>query len=130
MDNIDLQTVIDRIQNDDAGLTITNAFSINMLDTEIASLDSFTYCFQFNRVTVEQVREILGAGGYHRCCIGHADTATLVGQELGLPLQMNRETVRIMPHDVILVAQYTGPRLPEGTTELPEGASINYWVVW
>ena len=130
MDNIDLQAVIDRIQTDDAGLTITNAFSINMLDAEVAGQDTFAYCFQFNRVTVEQVREILGAGGYHRCCIGHADTATLVGQELGLPMQMNRETVRIMPHDVILVAQYTGPRLPEGTTELPEGASINYWIVW
>ena len=130
MDNFELANVIDRIQTDDAGMTITNAFSINMLDSEVASQNGLAYCFRFNPVTLDQVREILGAGGYHRSCIGHADTAHLVGKELGLPLKMNRETVRIMPHDVILVAQYTGPRLPEGTTELPEGASINYWIVW
>ena len=130
MDNIDLQAVVNRIQEDDAGLTITNAFSINMLDAEIAGQDTFAYSYQFNLVTLSQVKEILGAGGYYRNCIGHADTAAIVGKEIGLPLQMNRETVRIMPHDVVLVAQYTGPRLPEGTTTLPEGASINYWIVW
>jgi hypothetical protein len=30
----------------------------------------------------------------------------------------------------VLVAQYRGPRLPEGATELPEGATIEWYVVY
>ena len=62
--------------------------------------------------------------------IGHADTSAIVshllypGEE---PLQANRETVRVLKGDSLIVAQYVGPRLPEGAIELPEGAKIK-WV--
>jgi len=35
-------------------------------------------------------------------------------------------SVNLTEQDQLLVAQYKGSRLPEGTTTLPEGASITY----
>lgn len=53
--------------------------------------------------------------------IGHADIARIVG------LPMNRETCPpLKAGEQFLVAQYVGPRLPEGATSLPEGAKIEY----
>lgn len=43
---------------------------------------------------------------------------------LGHPVPMNRVNVQLHPGDSALVGQYTGPRLPEGATQLPEGARI------
>lgn len=31
--------------------------------------------------------------------------------------------------DAALIGQYIGPRLPEGATELPAGATIEWWLV-
>ena len=31
--------------------------------------------------------------------------------------------------DALIVAQYRGPRLPEGATELPPGAKLEFWLV-
>ena len=53
--------------------------------------------------------------------VGHPDTARLLGVEC------NRQSVMLGPDDDLIVAQYIGPRLPEGATELPEGARIA-WV--
>jgi hypothetical protein len=33
---------------------------------------------------------------------------------------------QLAPGDVLLVGQYVGPRPPEGTTELPEGAEVRW----
>jgi len=62
--------------------------------------------------------------------IGHAETAALVGKDLfGLPLAASRSTVQTDIGDKLIVAQYRGPRLPEGATTLPEGAKIEYFLV-
>jgi hypothetical protein len=42
---------------------------------------------------------------------------------------MNRANVSLAAGDRVLVGQYSGPRLPEGTTTLPEGATIKWLVV-
>lgn len=64
--------------------------------------------------------------------IGHADTAALLSAELGCgekPYSANRETVLMSPGDVLYVGQYVGPRLPEGTTALPDGSRIEWYIV-
>ena len=60
--------------------------------------------------------------------VGHADTAALFSAVLGIEVPCNRVSVTLKPGENALLGQYTGPRLPEGATTLPEGASIK-WVV-
>lgn len=97
---------------------LTNAFSIGMLAHDRAMI-------VFERVDVEQANDLLGPD--FRCAIGHADTARIVGSMLGLHLEPSRESVALGERDGLVIAQYSGPRLPEGATELPEGARIEFW---
>jgi hypothetical protein len=64
--------------------------------------------------------------------IGHESTAALVTEglkEAGMTFPANRITVKLDRGDLALIAQYEGPRLPEGAIELPEGASLSYWII-
>lgn len=61
--------------------------------------------------------------------IGHADTAALLSRALDIPLHANRESINLSSGDIAIVAQYVGPRLPEGATLLPEGATIRFYLV-
>jgi hypothetical protein len=61
--------------------------------------------------------------------IGHADTARIVSGILGIEIPQNRISVTLTGRDTLIVAQYIGPRLPEGTTTLPEGARIEFYKV-
>lgn len=107
---------------------LTNAFSLNMLG-HVAEANVHVRHVS-KAFVVEDLAECIENGAEYRIAIGHADTAALVGQDLvGAPFTFNRETV-VMDDDTILyVAQYIGPRLPEGTTVLPEGATIVYYMV-
>ena len=60
--------------------------------------------------------------------VGHADTAEIFSAELNRDVAFNRVSIEIGENTEVLVGQYFGPRLPEGTTELPVGAKI-CWVV-
>ena len=55
--------------------------------------------------------------------VGHQDTAHLLG------VAFNRANVKLNFGDKILVAQLMGGRLPEGATTLPEGMTIEHFVV-
>lgn len=100
-----------------------NAFSAGMLDTLVEDSVNVT----FTLLTVEQasawVREHAP-----RSCVGHADTAALVSALLGTSVALNRVSTSLRPGDKLLVAQYNGPRLPEGATSLPEGATLR-WIL-
>ena len=61
--------------------------------------------------------------------IGHQDTAKVVSSMLGFEVKPNRVSIKMSESDVLYVAQYTGPRLPEGATTLPEGASLEFFEV-
>lgn len=65
--------------------------------------------------------------------IGHADICSVINSDLGLSgeaaYQMNRTSIKLEPGDILWVGQYVGPRLPEGATELPEGATIRWYKV-
>jgi hypothetical protein len=58
--------------------------------------------------------------------VGHADTAKVFGSVLGVEIPANRTTVVLKKDDQALVGQYIGPRLSEGITTLPEGATIKW----
>jgi hypothetical protein len=61
--------------------------------------------------------------------VGHPDTARIFSSILGVDITTNRCNVTLNRNDYIYVGQYIGPRLPEGATQLPEGASILWYKV-
>lgn len=104
-------------------LYVANAFALGMLPDGL----TISVC---TLPSAEAARDVLHGhmGGRYavRSIVGHADTATVFAQQLGFPVEHNRESVTLDPHDKVLVGQLTGGRLPEGTTELPEG----FQIVW
>ena len=101
-------------------MLVTNAFSINMLN-DAADL-------RFMRITAQSAAELLELEHW-RSCVGHADTARVMSAVLGTEIPANRVTVNYDGTEKMLVGQYKGPRLPEGATELPQGAHIEWWLV-
>ena len=103
---------------------LANAFSLNMLNTEVE-----THVLVTKRISKEEAKELLKEGFENY--IGHKDIANVVSNELGLPVEMNekRPNLLLNPEDVVVIAQYIGPRLPEGATQLPENAKIDYFTV-
>ena len=112
-------------------LYLVNAFSINMLPP----IDIGHYAsVHFERIDSGIAGTTIA---YHMHsndfvnAIGHADMARVIGEIIGHPdLEANRVSVTLeFGKDVLIVAQYRGPRLPEDATKLPEGATIEFWEV-
>ena len=106
---------------------IANAFSLSMLP-EWVSKGHIT----FQRLTLEEARDYVASWDLGGCsAVGHADVAAVYSQQLGVEIIANRLKVSFAPGitEEILVGQYTGPRLPEGATTLPEGAEIQWILV-
>lgn len=99
-------------------MPLANAFSINMLSSSFHEL-------MFTQVSVEDAKRL--TAGDISSHIGHADMAAVVGNLLGREVPTVRDTLKF--RGVLLVAQYSGPRLPEGTIKLPEGANVEFWLV-
>ena len=97
---------------------ILNAFSLNMI---VGNAD----------IVVREITKDVAASLAANCtsAVGHADTAAVFSHVLGVEIPCNRVTVALKDGDVALVGQYSGPRLPEGATALPEGATIKWLVV-
>ena len=87
---------------------VGNAFSLGMVPRDLLGRVRLTPC------------EAPAVAGL-TYCVGHADTAAV----LGVP--MARISVVLNEGDVLYVAQLRGGRLPEGTTTLPEGFGFD-WV--
>lgn len=58
--------------------------------------------------------------------IGHADTAALFSDILCRPVTFNRISLRLDESTELLVGQLVGARPAEGSTTLPEGATIKW----
>ena len=114
-------------------MEIVNAISLNMLPLEA---ETRQFILSVERVTLEDAARLLRAAPEIRNLIGHPTTDVLV-RDLLTPYGVNlppgergRVTVSSWIDGFpILVAQYIGPRLPEGATVLPEGASIVWLLV-
>jgi len=104
---------------------ISNAFSINMVESPRMG-ESFEV--EFKRLSAFDASKAIQED-YFKSVIGHRDLAEVVGVELNARLPFNRESVKLRTGDTMLVCQYSGPRLPAGCTELPEGAQIDYFLV-
>lgn len=96
---------------------LSNAFSINM----IAGLSDVSV--RFKEISPSDVPADAESQ------IGHADIAGLLTVLLGRPIGVNRVSSKLERGDVLYVAQYVGPRLPEGAVKLPEGATIRFYRV-
>ena len=97
---------------------ILNAFSLNML---AGNAD-----IHVREVSLDTARNLA------KGCVsvvGHADTAAVFADVLGTDVPCNRVSVTLDKGDTALVGQYSGPRLPEGATSLPEGATIKWMIV-
>lgn len=98
-------------------IKVCNAFSLNMFAALSGSI-------AFRQVTLEKAKDLLKSGFYS--AVGHADTARLLSNMLEVDVECNRETLVLSEGDELLVAQYSGPRLPEGASQLPIGATIKW----
>jgi len=104
---------------------ISNAFSLSMLDNEDAHEGVYLHV---QEVGIPIVRTWLARYDW-TSCVGHADTARLISNILGVEIPTNRVSVTLSHNDFVFVAQYAGPRLPEGSTTLPEGAELRFLMV-
>jgi len=108
-------------------MKILNAFSLNMLSVTTAKIST-------QEVDIETLKAELclkDEDGYAiivNSFIGHADTANILSNLLGRTIPMNRESISL-GNETVLVAQYSGPRLPEGATTLPQGAKFVFYRV-
>jgi hypothetical protein len=89
---------------------ISNAFSLQMIDTENYSINVVT-------LTEEKFNNIKATA---HSVVGHPDTANVLG------IKYNRASIKLNIGDVLYVAQLSGGRLPEGATKLPEGFFFKY----
>ena len=96
-----------------------NAFSLNMLQAQHGQAHSLRIEMIYPEFVPVDARSI----------VGHESTAQAMSRALGRPVAVNRESVTLLPGDVLFVAQYHGDRLPEGATELPNGAYFDWWRV-
>jgi hypothetical protein len=112
-------------------MKVLNAFSINMLGEVPVNTGTNVW---FKRIDVDEARELFsgcGRGGsFVESHVGHETTAKLFTDILGVPVPFVRDTVTLDPRTRSLLGQYRGPRLEEGATALPEGATIEWWLVY
>jgi hypothetical protein len=102
---------------------LTNAFSLQMI-----AADAVIKISAIPEPAIEL--ETLLMQGPVKNAIGHVDTDGVVRALLadaGIEIEPGaRRNVRLEPGDICIVAQLIGGRLPEGATELPPGARIEF----
>jgi hypothetical protein len=102
-------------------MKLLNAFSLSMLP-------EFRGRVTVVRLTLEDVKLDFDEEPMESF-VGHADTAALFANLIGRPVACRRESVTLEVGEQVWVGQYTGPRLPEGSKTLPEGASVEWLFV-
>ena len=114
---------------------ICNAFSLSMLDrVQQSGRDAMDGVRVPKPLGDESLNEwlnlFLNGKVEYESAVGHGSTANLFSNQLGIPVPMNRVSVKLDHPDLhAIIGQYSGPRLEEGATELPEGARIEWWII-
>lgn len=109
-------------------LYISNAFSLSMIPTWRLAEGAKIVA----RAVPDPLEWLAEAESRHleaQSVIGHADMAALFSRILHRTLAVHRISLALSSDDELLVGQYSGPRLPEGTTELPAWATITWLAV-
>ena len=101
---------------------LANAFALSMLPEGAKNWATF------ETISKEKVSKMLSDGGF-QSAIGHQDTARVLENLLRLDIPVERISLSLKDDDKLIVAQYIGPRLPEGATSLPEGAEIKFFEI-
>jgi len=99
---------------------LLNAFSLSMLA-------GFPAVVKVEEIPLEKARQLVKDG--FQSFVGHPDACRVYGELLQVEVPMNRVSVQLSFSEVSLVGQYSGPRLPEGATSLPAGATIKWLLV-
>ena len=90
-------------------------FSLDMMDT----VANFTL-FRARRVSPSDIpSDVISV-------VVNDNTAKIISGMLGFDVPTNRTSITLSKDDILFVAQYNGPRLKSGATELPKGASISF----
>jgi hypothetical protein len=100
-------------------MLLLNAFSLNMIST-------FPVEVHIHEISLDEARRLAPCVS---SAVGHADTAAVFSSVLGVPVPDNRKTITLKKGDMALVGQYRGPRLPVGSTSLPPGTAIQWFLV-
>ena len=114
---------------------ICNAFSLSMLDrVQQSGRDAMDGVRVPKPLSDESLNEwlnlFLNGKVEYESAVGHADTARVFTDQLCIPVPVNRVSIKLSnPDDHCIIGQYVGPRLPEGATSLPEGATIEWWII-
>ena len=114
---------------------ICNAFSLSMLDrVQQSGRDAMDGVRVPKPLSDESLNEwlnlFLNGKVEYESAVGHADTARIFTDQLCIPVPVNRVSVKLDHPDLhAIIGQYSGPRLEEGATELPEGARIEWWII-
>jgi hypothetical protein len=105
-----------------------NAFSLGML-----GISQHSFNLRVTALDLEGVKKLLRekreTWGEVVSVLGHADTTAVLNEVLGTSFEVNRVGLQLEAGDVLVVAQYNGPRLPEGAKSLPEGAAFRFFTV-
>lgn len=104
---------------------LLNALSINFFAAELQM--NHGVMLSVIKIGTEQAKQELLQG--FDSFVGHADLANILFQILGIQIPVHRGQYEFQPGDLMIIAQYTGPRLPEGATQLPDGAEIQFFRV-
>ena len=102
-------------------MKVLNAFSFNMVA-------AFPCSVLATELTRDQAKAAVAAKGVESY-VGHSSTAAVFSEQLGTDVPCIRGNVSMKAGDIALVGQYSGPRLDEGATTLPEGAVIKWLLV-
>jgi len=97
---------------------LSNAFSFNMAG-------NFPCRVEADELSLKEFTKELKNSSWESS-IGHADMAAMLTAITGVEITANRRNDSLSNGDVLLLAQYSGPRLPEGAVALPDGAKIKF----
>lgn len=92
-------------------LYLANTFTLGMLKNERGE-------FSYEKIDLEEAKEIIAREGKFVSAVGHKGTAELMSELLEVEVPFNRVQISVSPGDRILVCQLL--------VRLPEGAVLSY----
>lgn len=104
----------------ESGVYLINAFSVNQLAT-------FPVRVHIEHLNIHEAKGLVDKG--FSSAVGHADTAALFSDQLGVTVTCNRCSISLRPGDRALLGQYRGARLPLGASSLPTGCTIEWFLI-